>query len=148
IKQFYCKLARRFSKLFQIVQARYGAKNLLNGIPDSIRGLSHLIRLDLHQNSELFDMQTQACHQVMDEAEKEYKKFSERITESREAMKASYDEFMAEAQASASRLIVVMASHCYLVGSSGELFIEYLVRHCALTDNNRGDLDILNKRVE
>ncbi|KAL1315847.1 uncharacterized protein [Arachis hypogaea] len=48
-------------------------------------------------------MQTQACHQVMDEAEKEYKKLSERITESREAMKASYDEFMAEAQASASR---------------------------------------------
>ncbi|XLU78297.1 hypothetical protein S245_001718 [Arachis hypogaea] len=107
-------------------------------------------------------MQTQACHQVMDEAEKEYKKFSKRITESREAMKASYDEFMAEAQASASRviilckltynsylkLIMVMASHCYLVGSSGELFIEYLVRHCALTDNNRGDLDILNKRVE
>ncbi|QHO19996.1 Protein SHOOT GRAVITROPISM [Arachis hypogaea] len=45
-------------------------------------------------------------------------------------------------------LIVVMASHCYLVGSSGELFIEYLIRHCALTDNNRGDLDILNKRVE
>ncbi|XLU54784.1 hypothetical protein S245_049432, partial [Arachis hypogaea] len=77
-------------------------------------------------------MQTQACHQVMDEVEQEYKKFSEQITESREAMK----------------LIVVMASHCYLVGSSGELFIEYLVRHCALTDNNRGDLDILNKRVE
>ncbi|KAL1317425.1 hypothetical protein AAHE18_15G132500 [Arachis hypogaea] len=47
-----------------------------------------------------------------------------------------------------SELIVVMASHCYLVSSSGELFIEYLVRHCALTDNNRGDLDILNKRVE
>ncbi|XP_016167089.1 protein SHOOT GRAVITROPISM 6-like isoform X1 [Arachis ipaensis] len=47
-----------------------------------------------------------------------------------------------------SELIVVMASHCYLVGSSGELFIEYLVRHCALTENNHGDLDILNKRVE
>lgn len=27
-----------------------------------------------------------------------------------------------------------MASHCYLVGSSGELFIEYLVRHCAMPD--------------
>ncbi|KAL4300089.1 hypothetical protein AHAS_Ahas17G0166000 [Arachis hypogaea] len=90
------------------------SKNLLNGIPDSIGGLSRLIRLDLHQNKQ------------------EYKKFFEWITESHEAMK----------------LIVVMASHCYLVGSSGELFIEYLVRHCALTDNNRGDLDILNKRVE
>nr|GMC46406.1 protein SHOOT GRAVITROPISM 6 isoform X3 [Ipomoea batatas]GMC48856.1 protein SHOOT GRAVITROPISM 6 isoform X3 [Ipomoea batatas]GMC51014.1 protein SHOOT GRAVITROPISM 6 isoform X3 [Ipomoea batatas]GMC56550.1 protein SHOOT GRAVITROPISM 6 isoform X3 [Ipomoea batatas]GMD02924.1 protein SHOOT GRAVITROPISM 6 isoform X3 [Ipomoea batatas] len=31
-------------------------------------------------------------------------------------------------------MIVVMASHCYLVGSSGELFIEYLVRHCAMPD--------------
>ncbi|XP_057443654.1 uncharacterized protein LOC130735773 [Lotus japonicus] len=50
-----------------------------------------------------FKMQSQACQQVMDEAEKEYKKVSDRITESREAMKASYDEFMADAQASASR---------------------------------------------
>lgn len=32
-------------------------------------------------------MQNQALQQVMDEAEKEYKKVSERITESREAMK-------------------------------------------------------------
>ncbi|XLS44824.1 hypothetical protein HN51_001689 [Arachis hypogaea] len=55
IKQSYCKLARGFSKLFQIVQARYEAKNLLNGIPDSIGGLSRLIRLDLHQNSVLFE---------------------------------------------------------------------------------------------
>ncbi|RDX63551.1 hypothetical protein CR513_58011, partial [Mucuna pruriens] len=46
---------------------------------------------------------TQAYQQAMDEAEKEYKKVSERITESRDAMKASYEEFMAEAQASASR---------------------------------------------
>ncbi|QHO08843.1 ABC transporter B family member [Arachis hypogaea] len=89
-------------------------------------------------------MQTQACHQVMDEVEQEYKKFSEQITESREAMK----EPSLGVQKALSELIVVMASHCYLVGSSGELFIEYLVRHCALTDNNRGDLDILNKRVE
>ncbi|KAG4403597.1 hypothetical protein AAZX31_01G137300 [Glycine max] len=50
-----------------------------------------------------FKMQNQAYQQVMDEAEKEYKKVSERITESRDAMKASYEEFMAEAQASASR---------------------------------------------
>ncbi|CAL5429349.1 unnamed protein product [Camellia sinensis] len=47
--------------------------------------------------------QTQACQQVTDEAEKEYKKMSERISESREAMKASYLGFLAEAQASASR---------------------------------------------
>ncbi|XP_061352089.1 uncharacterized protein LOC133297045 [Gastrolobium bilobum] len=50
-----------------------------------------------------FKMQTQACQQVMDEAEKEYKKVSGWITESREAMKASYEEFMADAQASATR---------------------------------------------
>ncbi|CAL0311754.1 unnamed protein product [Lupinus luteus] len=50
-----------------------------------------------------FKMQNQACQQVMDEADKEYKKVSERITESREAMKASYEEFMADAQATASR---------------------------------------------
>ncbi|KAL1209895.1 Protein SHOOT GRAVITROPISM 6 [Cardamine amara subsp. amara] len=31
-----------------------------------------------------------------------------------------------------SELIVVMASHCYLVGPSGELFVEYLVRHSAI----------------
>ncbi|GMY17905.1 Tumor necrosis factor alpha-induced protein like [Fagus crenata] len=50
-----------------------------------------------------FKIQTQACQQVMDEAEKEYKKMSERISESQEAMKASYVEFKADAQASASR---------------------------------------------
>lgn len=32
-----------------------------------------------------------------------------------------------------------MASHCYLIGPSGELFVEYLVRHCALTDKDRSD---------
>lgn len=32
-----------------------------------------------------------------------------------------------------------MASHCYLVGPSGELFVEYLVRHCALSDQEIND---------
>ncbi|GLT91304.1 hypothetical protein SLE2022_091980 [Rubroshorea leprosula] len=50
-----------------------------------------------------YKIQTQACQQVMDEAEKEYKKMSERIANSREAMKASYEEFVADAQATASR---------------------------------------------
>ena len=40
------------------------------------------------------------------------------------------------------QLIVVMASHCYLVGSSGELFVEYLVRNCALTDQDRSNLQM------
>ncbi|KAI4327962.1 hypothetical protein L6164_020365 [Bauhinia variegata] len=50
-----------------------------------------------------FKMHTQTCQQIMDEAEKDYKKTSERITESQEAMKDSYEEFMADAQATASR---------------------------------------------
>lgn len=32
-----------------------------------------------------------------------------------------------------------MASHCYLTGPSGELFVEYLVRHCALSDRDQYD---------
>lgn len=39
-----------------------------------------------------------------------------------------------------SELIVVMASHCYLIGPSGELFVEYLVRHCALPNQEKQQL--------
>ncbi|XP_009599709.1 uncharacterized protein LOC107792138 [Nicotiana tabacum] len=49
-------------------------------------------------------IQTQGCQQVADEAEREYKKMSERINEGRDAMKASYSTFMAELQASGARL--------------------------------------------
>ncbi|GAB2273297.1 hypothetical protein Dimus_008097 [Dionaea muscipula] len=51
-----------------------------------------------------FKIQAQACQQVMDQVEKEQKKISERIRESREAVQASYAEIIAEAQASASRV--------------------------------------------
>ncbi|GAB2263642.1 hypothetical protein Droror1_Dr00025776 [Drosera rotundifolia] len=51
-----------------------------------------------------YKIQAQACQQVMDQADKEYKKISERIAESREAMQASYAEIIAEAQATASRV--------------------------------------------
>ncbi|XP_007040804.2 PREDICTED: uncharacterized protein LOC18606882 [Theobroma cacao] len=51
-----------------------------------------------------FKIQTQACQQAMDEAEGECKKMSEKINGSREAMKATYAEFMADAQATASRV--------------------------------------------
>ncbi|TYI52248.1 hypothetical protein E1A91_D12G233800v1 [Gossypium mustelinum] len=51
-----------------------------------------------------FKIQTQACQQAIEEAEKEYKKILEKIDESHEAMKASYAEFMADAQATASRV--------------------------------------------
>ncbi|XP_074269139.1 protein SHOOT GRAVITROPISM 6 isoform X2 [Silene latifolia] len=40
-----------------------------------------------------------------------------------------------------SELIVVMASHCYLVGPSGESFVEYLVRHCSLPDQEKDQLE-------
>ncbi|XP_022159662.1 uncharacterized protein LOC111026007 [Momordica charantia] len=50
-----------------------------------------------------FKIQSQTCQQMMDEAEKEYKKMSRRICESQEAMKASYEEFLAHEQESASR---------------------------------------------
>ncbi|KAK6934892.1 PAM68-like [Dillenia turbinata] len=51
-----------------------------------------------------FKIQTQACQQVVDEAEKEYKKMLEQIKESHEAMKASYSEHISEVQASAARV--------------------------------------------
>ncbi|KAL6496288.1 Protein SHOOT GRAVITROPISM 6 [Orobanche gracilis] len=46
-----------------------------------------------------------------------------------------------------SELIVVMASHCYLAGTPGELFVEYLVRHCAMTDMDRVDIETSNDFV-
>ncbi|XP_020212119.1 protein SHOOT GRAVITROPISM 6 isoform X1 [Cajanus cajan] len=66
-----------------------------------------------------------------------------------EAVKSLLEEQNLGVRKALSELIVVMASHCYLVGSSGELFIEYLVRHCAITEQNRSDLESTpNKRIE
>ncbi|CAA2966357.1 Hypothetical predicted protein [Olea europaea subsp. europaea] len=50
-------------------------------------------------------LQKQACQQVMDAAEKEYKKMSGRINEGQDAIQASYAKFLAAAQASASHLL-------------------------------------------
>ncbi|KAF5748724.1 hypothetical protein HS088_TW04G00682 [Tripterygium wilfordii] len=49
-------------------------------------------------------IQIKASQQVMDETEKEYKKINERISETQEAIKVSYAEFMSEAQIAASRV--------------------------------------------
>ncbi|RWR81724.1 hypothetical protein CKAN_01041900 [Cinnamomum micranthum f. kanehirae] len=57
--------------------------------------------------SKRFKIQSQACLQVMDEAEKEYKKMTDRISENIEVMQASYSEFITEAQAQASRVCKV-----------------------------------------
>ncbi|KMZ62901.1 HEAT repeat-containing protein 7A, partial [Zostera marina] len=46
-----------------------------------------------------------------------------------------------------SELLVVMASHCYLTGSSGELFIEYLISHCALSDEEINGFKMSNKVI-
>ncbi|KAM1257725.1 hypothetical protein ACFX13_038137 [Malus domestica] len=79
--------------------------NALASIPDLKHLASSRLRdIKLHvdrSHSEL--IQSQACQQVLDEADKEYKKMTQRITESREAMAASYAEFMADAQTTASR---------------------------------------------
>ncbi|XP_044471670.1 protein SHOOT GRAVITROPISM 6 isoform X2 [Mangifera indica] len=56
-----------------------------------------------------------------------------------EAVKSLLDEQNLGVQKAVSELIVVMASHCYLTGPSGELFVEYLVRHCALSDRDQYD---------
>ncbi|XP_051152364.1 protein SHOOT GRAVITROPISM 6 isoform X3 [Andrographis paniculata] len=49
-----------------------------------------------------------------------------------EAVKNLLDESNLAVCKALAELIVVMASHCYLVGSAGELFVEYLVRHSAM----------------
>ncbi|KAM3689336.1 hypothetical protein ACB098_09G040300 [Castanea mollissima] len=57
-----------------------------------------------------------------------------------EAVKLLLDEKDLGVRKALSELIVVMASHCYLVGPSGEAFVEYLVRNCALPDQDRNEL--------
>ncbi|KAJ9134980.1 hypothetical protein P3X46_032207 [Hevea brasiliensis] len=51
-----------------------------------------------------FKIQSQTCQQVMDEADKDFKKMSKDINESCEAMKESYEELMTDAQATTSRV--------------------------------------------
>lgn len=58
-----------------------------------------------------------------------------------ETVRLLLDEQNLAVRKALSELIVVMASHCYLVGPFGELFVEYLVRHCALSDKDRNDLE-------
>ncbi|GAB4833550.1 Protein SHOOT GRAVITROPISM 6 [Ancistrocladus abbreviatus] len=58
-----------------------------------------------------------------------------------DVVKLLLDEQSLGVRKALSELIVVMASHCYLVGPSGELFVEYLVRHCALPDQEKKNLE-------
>ncbi|GAV58925.1 hypothetical protein CFOL_v3_02458 [Cephalotus follicularis] len=58
-----------------------------------------------------------------------------------DAVKFLLDEPNLGVRKALSELIVVMASHCYFVGPPGELFVEYLVRQCAITDRDKNDLE-------
>ncbi|PSS04621.1 Protein SHOOT GRAVITROPISM like [Actinidia chinensis var. chinensis] len=58
-----------------------------------------------------------------------------------EAVNSLLDEQSLAVRKALSELIVVMASHCYLAGPFGELFVEYLVRHCAISDLGKNDLE-------
>ncbi|URD96040.1 HEAT repeat [Musa troglodytarum] len=51
-----------------------------------------------------------------------------------EVVKLLVDEQSFGVRKALAELIVVMASHCYLSGPPAELFVEYLVRHCAISD--------------
>ncbi|XP_023756672.1 uncharacterized protein LOC111905215 [Lactuca sativa] len=51
-----------------------------------------------------FKIQNQACQETVNEAEKEFMKMNDRIKETRDAMKASYMELIAETQASTNRV--------------------------------------------
>ncbi|KAJ4705027.1 protein SHOOT GRAVITROPISM 6-like [Melia azedarach] len=64
-----------------------------------------------------------------------------------DAVKSLLDEQNLAIRKALSELIVVMASHCYLVGPSGELFVEYLVRHCALLDKDKYDSEISKVKI-
>ncbi|XP_062195183.1 uncharacterized protein LOC133898483 [Phragmites australis] len=57
--------------------------------------------------SKRFKMQTQGCLQLAEEADKEHKKMADKISERAEAVKTSYKKFMAEVQASTSRVCKV-----------------------------------------
>ncbi|KAI3713822.1 hypothetical protein L1987_72408 [Smallanthus sonchifolius] len=51
-----------------------------------------------------FKIQNQACQETMNEAEKEFKKMNDRISETHDTMQASYMEMMAETHASTNRV--------------------------------------------
>ncbi|KAK4435543.1 hypothetical protein Salat_0717800 [Sesamum alatum] len=86
-------------------------KDLVSSNLDSIKRQLEMSHAELLKDNEAskcrlqkrFKLQTQECQKLMDEAEKNYKEMSDQISEGREAMKASYAEFIAEAQATASR---------------------------------------------
>lgn len=53
-----------------------------------------------------------------------------------EAVKFLLNEQDLSVRKSLAELIMVMASHCYLDGACGELFVEFLVRQCAIAEED------------
>ncbi|XP_022747825.1 protein SHOOT GRAVITROPISM 6-like isoform X4 [Durio zibethinus] len=64
-----------------------------------------------------------------------------------DVVKSLLDEQNLGIRKALSELIVVMASHCYLVAPSAELFVEYLVRHCTLSEHDRLDLETSQVKI-
>lgn len=56
-----------------------------------------------------------------------------------EVVKSLLDEQSLGVRMALAELLVVMASHCYFTGPSAEMFIEFLVRHCAVSDEEVKD---------
>lgn len=73
--------------------------------------------------SKRFKIQTQACMELVEEAEKEYTKILNKIDENTTAIKGSFVEFMAEVQATTSRVCKVSVPE---LAKSAEKAIESL----------------------
>ncbi|XP_020591616.1 uncharacterized protein LOC110032358 [Phalaenopsis equestris] len=82
--------------------------------------------------SKRFKIQTQACMQLAEEAEREYKKISDKIDENMKAIKGSYVDFMAEVQAATSRVCKVSIPE---LAKSAEKAIEGLHGRYGITAN-------------
>ncbi|XP_042494032.1 uncharacterized protein LOC122073507 [Macadamia integrifolia] len=85
-------------------------KNLAFSRADAIKRELDLYNLEILKEigashsrlSKRFKTQIEACQQLMDESEKEFKKMCDWISETMEAMKASFEELITEAQGTAS----------------------------------------------
>ncbi|CAL9091465.1 uncharacterized protein LOC103986749 [Musa acuminata AAA Group] len=90
-------------------------KALASSRIDSLKRHLDLCRSDILRDfdasntrlSKRFKIQTKACLQLTEEAEKDYKKIADRISEHTETIKASYAEVISEAHSTASRVCKV-----------------------------------------
>ncbi|XP_006658526.3 arabinogalactan protein 1-like [Oryza brachyantha] len=72
---------------------------------DALHSRSHTdLDASLSRASKRFKIQNQACQQLTDEVDSEYKKMSDSIKENAEMIKVKYKQIMSEAQSSTSRV--------------------------------------------